>query len=77
MQVKGSESHSVMTLIDDHHVEVSALVVVPSPLRPTSPRMAKSPVVSKALIKTPIDGHHVDVSTIVIVPSSSPHTSPQ
>jgi len=34
MQAKGLESHSVTTLIDDHHVEVYAPMVIPSPLRP-------------------------------------------
>ena len=77
MQAKGSESHSVTTPIDDHHVEVSTLVVVPSPLCPTSPRRAKSPTNSKAPIKTPIDGYHVEVSAIVTVPSPSPYTSPR
>ena len=71
MQAKGSESHSVTTPIDDHHVEVSAPVVVPSPLRPTSHRRAKSPADFKAPIKTPMDGHHVQVSAIVVVPSPS------
>ena len=42
MHAKGSDSHLVMNLIDDHHVEVSAPVVVPSPLRLTSPRRDKS-----------------------------------
>jgi len=67
MQAKDLKSHSVTTSIDDRHVEVSAPVVVPSP------RRAKSPVDSKAPIKTPIDGHYVKVSAIV--PSPLPHTS--
>jgi len=75
MQAKGLNSHSVTTLIDDHHEEVSTPVAAPSPLHSTSHRMAKFPAVSKAPIKTPIDGHHVEVSAIVIVPSSIPHTS--
>ena len=74
MQAKGSESHSVMTLIDDH-VEIYTHVVVPSSLHPTSPRRAKSPADSKVPINTQIDGHHLEVSAIVIVPSLSPHTS--
>ena len=77
MQAKGSKSHSITTPIDDHHVEVFALVVVPSLLRPTSPRKVKSPADSKTSINTPIDGHHVEVSAIVTVPSLSPHTSPR
>jgi len=77
MQAKDSESNLVTTPIDDHHVEIYALVAVPSPLRPTSPRRAKSPADSKAPIKTPIHGHHVEVSAIVIVPSFLPHTSHQ
>jgi len=77
IQAKGSELHSITTLIDNHHVEVSALVVIPSPLRPTSPQRAKSPADPKAPINTLIDGHHVEVYAIVIVPSPSPHTSPQ
>jgi len=76
IQAKGSELHSVTTPIDNHHVEVSAPVTLPSLLCRTSPRKAKSPAVSKAPINTPIDGHHVEVSAIVIVPSSSPHTTP-
>jgi len=47
MQAKGSESHSVTTPIDDHHLEVSAPMDVPSPLRPASPRRAKSSTDSK------------------------------
>jgi len=47
MQAKVSESQLVVhpdtTPIDDHHVEVSTFLVVPSPLRPTSPWRAKSP----------------------------------
>jgi len=74
MQAKGSESHAP---IEDHPVEASAPVVVPSLLRPTSPRRAKTPANSTTPINTPIDGHHVEVSTIVIVPSPSPHTSPR
>ena len=66
MQAKGSESqhvvHSVTTPIDDHHVEISAPVAVPSLSRPTSPRRAKSPRDTKAPIKTLIDAHHVEVS---------------
>jgi len=77
MQAKGSKSRSITTLIDDHHVEVYVHVAIPSPLRFTSPRRAKSPAYSKAPINTPIDGHHMEVSTIVTVPSSSPHTSPR
>jgi len=57
MQAKGSKSHSVTTTIDDHLMEVSTLVVVPSLLHPTSHRRAKSPADSKAPIKTLIDGH--------------------
>ena len=81
MQAKGSESqlvvHLTMTLIDDHHVEVSTPVVVRFPPRSTSPQRAKSPGNAKAPIKTLIDGHHVEVSAIVIVPSPSRHTSPR
>jgi len=81
MQAKGSESqlvvHSVTTPIDDHHVEVSAPVAVPSPSLPTSTRRVKSPGDTKAPIKTPIHGHHVEVSDIVTVPSPSRHTSPR
>jgi len=55
MQGKGSDS--VTTPIDDHYVEVSTFVVVPSLLRPTSPWRAKSPIDSKAPINIPIDGH--------------------
>jgi len=44
MQAKGSKSqlvvHSVTNLTDDPHVKVYALVVVPSPSRPTSPQRA-------------------------------------
>ena len=69
------ESQLVVTPIDDHHVEVSAHVVVPSSSHPTSPQRAKSPINTKAPIKTPIDGHHVEVSSIMIVPSSSRYTS--
>ena len=58
--------------IDDHHVEVSALVVVP--LCPTSPRRAKSHAGSNIPTKNLIDGHHVEVFAIATVPSSSPHT---
>ena len=76
MQAKSSKSYSFTTPIDDDHVEVSAPMVLPSPLHPTSSRRAKSPADSKAPINTPIDGHHVEVSAIVTVPSSSPHTSP-
>ena len=81
MQAKGSESelvvHSVTTPTVDHHVEVYAPVVVPSPSRPTSPWRAKSPGDTKATIKITIDGHHVEVSAIVTVPSPSHHTYPR
>ncbi|XP_068466565.1 uncharacterized protein [Phaseolus vulgaris] len=70
MQAKDSESNST-TLIDDHHVEVSVLVIVPSLLRTTSPRRAKSHVDTNAPVP------NVEVSTIVTVPSQSPHTSPR
>jgi len=76
IQANGSGLHSVTTPIDNHHVGVSAPVALPSLLRPTYPRKAKSPADSKAPINTPIDGHHVEVSPIVTVPSSSPHTTP-
>jgi len=66
-QAKGSKSHAT---IEDHHVEVWAPVAVPSPLRLTFPRKAKSPADSTTPINTPIDGHHVD-SAIVTVPSPS------
>ena len=68
IQAKGSESHAP---IEDHHVEVRALVAVPSSLHPTSPRRAKSPADSTTPINTPTDGHHVEISTIMIVPSPS------
>jgi len=68
MQAKGSESHE---FIEDHHVEVRALVAVPSMLRLTSPRRAKSPANSTTPINTPIDGHHEEISAIVTVPSLS------
>jgi len=74
MQAKVSKSHAP---IEDHPVEVSTPVAVPSMLRPTSPRRAKSPTDSTTPINTSIDGHHVEVSVIVTVPSSSPHTSPR
>ena len=74
MKVKGSKSHAS---IEDHPVEVSTPLAVPSSLRPTSPRRAKSPTTATTPINTPIDGHHVEVSTIVTVPSLSPHTSPR
>jgi len=79
MQAKGSESQlvSVTTPIDDHHVEVSTLVVILSPSRPTTPWRAKSLRDTKTPIKTPIDGHHVVVFAIVTIPSLSCHTSPQ
>ena len=77
MQAKGSKSHSATNPIDDHHVEVSTPVVVPSSLHPTSPRKAKSPADSKTPINTPNDGHHVEEYVIVIVPSPSPHTHPR
>jgi len=71
MQAKGLESQlvSLTTPFDDHHVEVFALVVVPSPSRPTTPQRAKSPGDTKTPIETSIDGHHVEVFAIVIVPS--------
>ena len=74
MQAKSSKSHAS---IEYHPIEVSPHVAVLSPLRPTSPRMAKSPTDSTTPINTPIDGHHMEVSAIVIVPSPSPHTSSQ
>jgi len=46
-------------------------VAVPSLLRPTSPRKAKSPADSTTPINTPIDGHHTEISTIVTIPSPS------
>jgi len=70
MQAKASESNST-TLIDDHHVEVSVPVIVPSPLRTTSPRRVKSHADTNALVPK------VEVSAIVTVPSQSPHTSPR
>ena len=71
----GGDPYIVTTPIDDHHVEVSTLVVVP--LCPTSSRRAKSPAGSNIPTKNLIDGHHVEVAAIVIAPSSSPHTSPR
>ena len=70
MQAKDSESNST-TLIDDHHVEVFVPVIVPSPLRTTSPQRAKSHADTNALVP------NVEVSAIVTVPSQSPYTSPQ
>jgi len=58
-------------------VEVSAPVVVPSPLRHTYPRKAKSLGDAKRPITTPIHGHHVEVSANVVVPSPSRPISPQ
>ena len=49
MQAKDSESNST-TFIDDHHVEVSIPVIVPSPLRTTSPQRAKSHADTNALV---------------------------
>jgi len=72
MQAKGSESHAP---IEDHLVEVSAPVAVPSSLRLTSSRWAQSLADSTTPINTPIDGHHVEVSAIVTVPSLSPYIS--
>jgi len=81
MQDKGSKSQlvvdSVMTPIDGHHVEVFALVVVPSLSRHTSHRKAKSLGDAKAPVTTPSDGHHVEVPATVVVPSPLRHTSPR
>jgi len=65
IQAKDSQSHST-TLIDDHHVEASTPVTVPSLWRTTSPRRATSHADTNP---------NVEVSAIVTVPSQSPHTS--
>jgi len=68
----GGDPYIVTNPIDDHHVEVSAHVVVH-----TSPRRAKSPVGSNIPTTNLIDGHHVEVYAIVTIPPLSPHTSPR
>jgi len=68
MQAKGSESHAP---IEDHHVKVWAPVAIPSQLRPTSPRRARSLADSTTPINTQIDDHQVEISVIVTVPSPS------
>ena len=70
MQAKDSESNST-TFIDDHHVEVSIPVIVPSQLRTTSPQRVKSHANTNAPVP------NVEASAIVTVPSQSPHTSPR
>jgi len=66
---------SITSPIDVHHVEIFAIVIVPSLLCHTSPQKAKSLGDAKAPVMTLIDGHHVEVSVTVGIPSTSRHTS--